>query len=140
MCIRDRPNPLLAPSGAYHLFDGDAMLHGVRLDGSGAAYRNRWVRSKGMLAEAEAGRPLFSGLAGFELPPADVVANVGMMKNTANTHVISHAGRMLAPVSYTHLDVYKRQIQSCPNSYRYRSSCSRLISCKHSKHWYYYCE
>nr|WP_289010777.1 carotenoid oxygenase family protein [uncultured Candidatus Microthrix sp.] len=94
--VRNGPNPLLAPSGAYHLFDGDAMLHGVRLDGSGAAYRNRWVRSKGMLAEAEAGRPLFSGLAGFELPPADVVANVGMMKNTANTHVISHAGRMLA--------------------------------------------
>ncbi|MFZ1440645.1 MAG: carotenoid oxygenase family protein, partial [Candidatus Microthrix subdominans] len=45
--VRNGPNPLFAPSGAYHLFDGDAMLHGVRLDGSGAAYRNRWVRSKG---------------------------------------------------------------------------------------------
>lgn len=94
--VRNGPNPLFAPQGAYHLFDGDAMLHGVHLSGSGAAYRNRWVRSAGMLAEAEAGEPLFGGLAEFKLPPEDVMAKVGMMKNTANTNIVWHGGRMLA--------------------------------------------
>ena len=94
--LRNGPNPLLAPHGPYHLFDGDAMLHGVTLGQSGASYRNRWVRSAGMMAEAEAGRPLFGGLAGFRPPPDDVMAKVGMMKNTANTNIVSHAGRMLA--------------------------------------------
>ncbi|MCB1028616.1 MAG: carotenoid oxygenase family protein [Microthrixaceae bacterium] len=94
--VRNGPNPFFAPTGAYHLFDGDAMLHGVTLDGSGAAYRNRWIRSAGLLAEVEAGHPLFGGLAEYKLPPDDVIAKVGVLKNTANTNIVAHGGRMLA--------------------------------------------
>ncbi len=95
--LRNGPNPAFAPLGRYHIFDGDGMLHGLELDGQGGAkYRNRWIRSAGFQAEADAGEALFGGLSDFRLPPAEVMEKVGGMKNTANTHVVSHAGRILA--------------------------------------------
>jgi carotenoid cleavage dioxygenase len=95
--LRNGPNPAFPPLGRYHIFDGDGMIHGLTFDGEGgASYRNRWVRSAGWLAEQEAGEALFGGLSDFRLPPDDVMAKVGMMKNTANTHVVGHAGRILA--------------------------------------------
>ena len=73
------------------------MVHGLWLDGEGGArYANRWVRSAGLEAERAAGDALFGGLSEFRLPPAEVMASVGPMKNTANTHVVGHAGRILA--------------------------------------------
>ncbi len=94
--LRNGPNPAFAPLGRYHLFDGDGMLHGVTLDERGARYRNRWVGSRGLAAERRAGRALYSGLSDFRLPDPEVMAEGGMMKNTANTHVVRHAGRVLA--------------------------------------------
>lgn len=38
----------------------------------------------------------FGGIAEFRLPPDDVFALFGPVKNTANTHVVRHAGRILA--------------------------------------------
>lgn len=94
--VRNGPNPDLAPAGAYHLFDGDGMLHGIRLEGGRATYRNRWVRSAGLAAERREGRALFGGLNEFRLPDPEVMAEVGPLKNTANTHVVRHAGRVFA--------------------------------------------
>ena len=95
--LRNGANPAFPPIGRYHIFDGDGMVHGLTFDGDGgASYRNRWVRTPGLLAEQEAGEALFGGLSEFHLPPADVMASVGPMKNTANTHVVRHAGRILA--------------------------------------------
>lgn len=94
--LRNGPNPQFPPIGRYHLFDGDGMVHGVAFDGEGGApYANRWVRNAGFEAEREAGCALFGGLSDFRLPPDDVFARVGPVKNTANTHVIRHAGRIL---------------------------------------------
>jgi carotenoid cleavage dioxygenase len=94
--VRNGPNPAFAPIGRYHVFDGDGMLHAVTLRGGRASYRNRWVRSAGLEAEWEAGHALFGGLSEFQLPPQDVIDRVGMMKNTANTSVVEHGGRLLA--------------------------------------------
>jgi carotenoid cleavage dioxygenase len=95
--LRNGPNPRFAPLGAYHLFDGDGMLHGLTLDGEGgASYSNRWLRSAGFEAELAAGRSLFGGLSDFRLPPDEIFATVGPVKNTANTHVVRHAGHILA--------------------------------------------
>jgi carotenoid cleavage dioxygenase-like enzyme len=94
--LRNGPNPQFAPLGRYHLFDGDGMVHGVELAGGRARYRNRWVRSRGLEAERRAGRALFGGLGEFRLPDPAVMAEAGMMKNTANTNVIRHADRILA--------------------------------------------
>lgn len=95
--LRNGPNAMFPPIVRYHLFDGDGMVHGVTFDGEGgASYANRWVRSAGLEAEIEAGGALFGGISEFRLPPDDVFARVGPMKNTANTHVVRHAGRILA--------------------------------------------
>jgi carotenoid cleavage dioxygenase len=95
--LRNGPNPKFPPLGRYHLFDGDGMVHGVTFDGEGgASYANRWVRNPGLAAEEEAGRALFGGLSDFRMPPDDVFARVGPIKNTANTHVVRHAGHILA--------------------------------------------
>lgn len=95
--LRNGANPAFPPLGRYHVFDGDGMIHGLTFDGDGGvSYRNRWVRNAGLLAEMDAGAALFGGLSEFRLPPPEVMERAGMMKNTANTHVVAHAGRILA--------------------------------------------
>ncbi|MBX3287302.1 MAG: carotenoid oxygenase family protein [Acidimicrobiales bacterium] len=95
--VRNGPNPAVPPAGRYHLFDGDGMVHGLWFDGEGGVrYANRWVRSAGLEAELAAGHALFGGLSEFRLPPPEVMATVGPIKNTANTALVRHAGRLLA--------------------------------------------
>ena len=44
--LRIGPNPFVAPTGPYHWFLGDGMVHGIELaDGEARAYRNRWIRT-----------------------------------------------------------------------------------------------
>jgi carotenoid cleavage dioxygenase-like enzyme len=82
--LRNGPNPL-GMDDPGHWFLGDGMVHGVRLrDGKAEWYRNRWVRSKSVaaaLGEDWPGGPSHDG--------ADFAAN---------THVLAHAGRILATV------------------------------------------
>ena len=94
--LRNGPNPAFPPVTRYHVFDGDGMIHAVQLRNGRASYRNRWVRSAGLEAERRAGHALFGGLSEFRLPPPEVMETAGMMKNTANTNVVVHAGRTLA--------------------------------------------
>lgn len=94
--LRNGGNPAFPPLGRFHLFDGDGMVHALEVDDGRIRYRNRFVESAGLLAERRAGRALFGGLSEFVLPDPDVVAQAGVIKNTANTHVIRHAGRILA--------------------------------------------
>src|SRR5215468_3307567 len=87
---RNGPNPAYEPRGRYHWFDGDGMIHAIALRDGRASYRNRWVRSRGLSEEREAGRALYPGLldiGGGEVP---------QFKNTANTNIVAHAGKLLA--------------------------------------------
>ncbi len=78
--FRNGANP--ADGIPMHWFDGDGMLHGIRItDGKAEWYRNRWVRTK-LLAGGERMNP--------ETAEFDFTAG------RANTHVIRHAGRILA--------------------------------------------
>ena len=72
MFVRTGPNQQFAPLGAYHPFDGDGMLHAVYLQDGAARYRNRWVESKGLLAERARGRACYGGMSNFGFPDADV--------------------------------------------------------------------
>ena len=45
---RNGPNPAFEPAGRYHWFDGDGMIHAIRLEDGRARYRNRWVLSEGL--------------------------------------------------------------------------------------------
>jgi carotenoid cleavage dioxygenase len=93
--VRNGPNPQFAPKGRYHWFDGDGMLHGVRVRDGGASYLNRYVRTAGFEKEKDAGKALFGGL----LDPPDLAraaAGKPLFKNAANTSLAWHAGKLLA--------------------------------------------
>jgi carotenoid cleavage dioxygenase len=94
MFVRTGPNQQFAPLGAYHPFDGDGMLHAVYLEDGKARYRNRWVESKGLLAERARGHALYGGMGSFQLTDPDAARDVGMMKNTGNTATVRHAGHL----------------------------------------------
>ncbi len=91
--FRIGPNPQYSPIGQYHWFDGDGMIHAVRLDNGQASYRNRWVRTKGFELERAEDQAIWPGLLGvprFDRPH-------GMMsKNVANTALVWSAGKLLA--------------------------------------------
>jgi len=94
--LRNGSNPQFSPLGRYHVFDGDGMIHAVDLADGQATYRNRWVDSRGLLVERREGQALYGGLSEFVLPAPEVTAEGGIVKNTANTNIIRHAGRRLA--------------------------------------------
>ncbi len=80
--FRNGPNPLPGED-IRHLLIGTGMLHGVRLrDGRAEWYRNRWTRTGRF-----AGRPFIR---------ADGTRDLTAV--SANTHVMRHAGRILALV------------------------------------------
>ncbi|TPQ18134.1 carotenoid oxygenase family protein [Streptomyces sporangiiformans] len=71
------PKPGVTPT---HWFKGSGMVHGIRLrEGRAEWYRNRWVRT-----------PALDGAPYMTEQGPDLTAS------TAGTHVIEHAGRLLA--------------------------------------------
>lgn len=97
--LRNGPNPRFAPKGRYHWFDGDGMIHGVRLSPSHptrkAVYLNRWVRTAGFVEEEKAGKALYPGL--LEWPDlAKVAKGEDGYKNAANTALCWHHGQLWA--------------------------------------------
>jgi carotenoid cleavage dioxygenase len=89
---RNGPNPAYEPLGRYHWFDGDGMIHSIRIENGRAFYRNRYVRSGGLCEEQAAGRALFPGLLTLSATEAP------RFKNTANTNIVFHGGKLLALV------------------------------------------
>ncbi len=80
--LRNGPNPRPGEDPG-HWFTGHGMLHGVRLRAGRAEwYRNRWVRT--------------GELAGHPFVRAD--GTVDRTAVAANTHIVEHAGRLLALV------------------------------------------
>jgi carotenoid cleavage dioxygenase len=94
--LRTGPNPEFEPMGKYHSFSADGMVHGVYFEDGTARYRNRFVESKGLLAERRAGRALYGSLEDFSIPDPELVGDAGMMKNTGNTQLVRHAGEIFA--------------------------------------------
>lgn len=83
--LRNGPNPIAADGSRFHLFQGDGMIHGIRIrNGRAEWYRNRWVR------QANVTRLLGE-------PPRKATV-YGGVDAPANTHVVGHAGRTLALV------------------------------------------
>ena len=80
-----------------HWFDGDGMVHALRLDGGRASYLNRYVDTAWRRAELEAGARLYGGFA-TRLPggPLARFLHRNDRKNAANTNVVFHAGKLLA--------------------------------------------
>src|SRR5262245_42364523 len=89
--VQAGPKPAFAPERSYHPFEGSGMLHAVHIDGHGASYRNRFVRTPDYLHERAAGRNLASPLAD---PPSEEALASGRFpyRDAANTVLLSHAG------------------------------------------------
>jgi len=95
--LRNGPNPRYAPSGAYHWFDGDGMIHGVSIEDGQASYCNRFIATEGFLHEGSQGRSLWSGLTGYPNIRQILFPPKGLRtKNVANTALVWHSGRLLA--------------------------------------------
>ncbi|GER26753.1 carotenoid cleavage dioxygenase [Striga asiatica] len=56
--IRNGPNPQFPPHGPHHLFDGDGMLHCVRISGGRATLASRFVRTYKHEVERSVGSPV----------------------------------------------------------------------------------
>ena len=93
---RNGPNPQFTPTGAYHPFDGDGMVHALYFENGSVRYRNRWIESAGLLAERRRGRACYGSVSEFLSTPQDVIEEAGLMKNNANTHFVRHGGHFLA--------------------------------------------
>lgn len=95
MYVRNGPNPKFQPKGRYHWFDGDGMLHAVRIQNGQVSYRNRFIRTEGYEREVHAGGALWSGI--MEPPINNPRLNVHMpVKDTANTSIDYFGGQLIA--------------------------------------------
>lgn len=97
MFLRNGPNPHFPPLDQHHWFDGDGMVHAVRLHDGRATYSNRYVQTNGLALERQAGRALWTGI--MNPPQRDVPVQscfIRAKKNVANTALVWHAGRLLA--------------------------------------------
>ncbi|MFC7642381.1 carotenoid oxygenase family protein [Streptosporangium lutulentum] len=92
--LRNTENPVHPALERYHPFDGDGMVHVVGFRDGKAFYRNRFIRTDGLLAEREAGKPLWAGLAErpASSPRQDGWGARGRMKDASSTDVMVHAG------------------------------------------------
>lgn len=95
--VRNSENPAFGSIGLYHPFDGDGMIHTLSFRDGKASYKNRFVRTKGLMAEIEAGKPLWAGIA--EDPRLSTRPGWGAhggIKDSSSTDVVVHAGKILS--------------------------------------------
>lgn len=89
--VRNGPNAFFEPDWRYHAYDGDGMLHAVQFSQGQVTYRNRWTDTQALQEERAAGHALWKGLK----EPARADRPDEPFKNTANTDVKYHAGRLI---------------------------------------------
>lgn len=99
MYVRNGPNPMFPPITYTYPFDGDGMLHALTFNNGTVSYRNRWVETKGLIAEKKVGRAIYGG---FKMPiPPDLKligadGDSGPVKNGAFIHIIQHNKKLIA--------------------------------------------
>nr|BAF36654.1 carotenoid cleavage dioxygenase [Chrysanthemum x morifolium] len=79
--FRNGPNPQYLPRGPYHLFDGDGMLHAIRISKGKATFCSRYVKTYKYQTEKDAGSPIFpnvfSGFNGMTASIARLAVSTG---------------------------------------------------------------
>ncbi|CAB1111476.1 unnamed protein product [Ectocarpus sp. CCAP 1310/34] len=107
---RNGPNPKFKPKAGYHWFDGDGMVHSVRIKAGKATYSNRYVRTEKLRTEEEAGEAVviklgdMASLVGIpkmllyslKVKLGIIPDLIDALETTANTSLDFHAGRLFA--------------------------------------------
>lgn len=110
--MKNGPNPkYLSASGRHHWFDGDGMVHAIKITGGKLYYCNRYIKTPKYLQDIKAGyayRVKVGELYGIGLIKAGLVGlkqKIGFMTKieplesaTANTAFIHHSKRTFALV------------------------------------------
>ncbi|KAJ6834458.1 carotenoid 9,10(9',10')-cleavage dioxygenase [Iris pallida] len=106
--VRVGPNPKFMPVAGYHWFDGDGMIHGMRIKDGKATYVSRYVKTSRLKQEEYFQGAKFmkigdlKGLFGLfmvQMVPLRSklkVLDVSYGAGTANTALIYHHGKLLA--------------------------------------------
>ncbi|KAF8051661.1 hypothetical protein N665_1686s0013 [Sinapis alba] len=106
--VRVGPNPKFDPVAGYHWFDGDGMIHGVRIKDGKATYVSRYVKTSRLKQEEFFGAAKFmkiGDLKGFlgllmvylqQLRTKLKVLDDSYGNGTANTALVYHHGKLLA--------------------------------------------
>ncbi|CAA2951669.1 carotenoid cleavage dioxygenase 1 [Olea europaea subsp. europaea] len=106
--VRVGPNPKFAPVAGYHWFDGDGMIHGMRIKDGKATYVSRYVRTSRIKQEEFYEGAKFMKIGDLKGMFGLVMVNMQMLRaklkvldmsyghGTANTALIYHHGKLLA--------------------------------------------
>ncbi|KAF5752656.1 carotenoid cleavage dioxygenase 1 family protein [Tripterygium wilfordii] len=87
--VRVGPNPKFSPVAGYHWFDGDGMIHGLRIKDGKATYVSRYIGD-------------LKGLFGLIMVNMQIlraklkVLDMSYGNGTGNTNLIFHHGKLLA--------------------------------------------
>ncbi|KAJ7949175.1 carotenoid cleavage dioxygenase 1 [Quillaja saponaria] len=106
--VRVGPNPKFSPVAGYHWFDGDGMIHGLRVKDGKATYVSRYVRTSRLKQEEHFGGAKFMKIGDLKGLFGLLMVNIQMLRaklkvldvsygtGTANTALIYHHGKLLA--------------------------------------------
>ncbi|XP_010241258.1 PREDICTED: carotenoid 9,10(9',10')-cleavage dioxygenase 1 [Nelumbo nucifera] len=106
--VRVGPNPKFSPVAGYHWFDGDGMIHGMRIKDGKATYVSRYVRTSRLKQEEFFGGAKFMKIGDLKGLFGLLMVNIQLLRNklkvldvsygngTANTALIYHHGKLLA--------------------------------------------
>ncbi|KAI9402394.1 hypothetical protein POPTR_001G265600v4 [Populus trichocarpa] len=106
--VRVGPNPKFAPVAGYHWFDGDGMIHGMRIKDGKAAYVSRFVRTSRLKQEEFFGGAKFMKIGDLKGLFGLLMVNIQILRlktkvldnsygiGTGNTNLIYHNGKLLA--------------------------------------------
>uniref|UniRef100_A0A0E0BVS7 carotenoid 9,10-dioxygenase n=1 Tax=Oryza glumipatula TaxID=40148 RepID=A0A0E0BVS7_9ORYZ len=106
--VRVGPNPKFVPVAGYHWFDGDGMIHAMRIKDGKATYVSRYVKTSRLKQEEYFGGAKFmkiGDLKGFfglfmvqmqQLRKKLKVLDFTYGHGTANTALIYHHGKLMA--------------------------------------------
>ncbi|XP_042009324.1 carotenoid 9,10(9',10')-cleavage dioxygenase 1-like isoform X1 [Salvia splendens] len=106
--VRVGLNPRFAPVAGYHWFDGDGMIHGMRIKNGKAAYVSRFVKTSRLKQEEFFGGSKFMKIGDLKGFFGLLMVNLLMLRtklkvldftygnSTANTALVYHHGKLLA--------------------------------------------